>query len=98
MATGVVNAAEHCLQLPLGFVFVVGALVTVVAPAFFAVSILKARVFPRWTGAVILLGTLALQLASQQGGIYAFGLAWVAVGAALLMRGRRLSEGLLTHS
>jgi len=91
VATGLINAAEHCLHLPIGFAFVLAALVTFVALLVFAVSMLRARVLPRWMGGVILLGTLALQFASLQGGIYVFGLAWVAVGAALLIKGGRVA-------
>lgn len=87
VTTGVVNAAEHCLHLPIGLLFVVGALVTVVALVVFAASVIRSGVSPKWMGATLLVGTLALQLAGQQGGVYVFGLAWMAVGSAVLIRG-----------
>lgn len=91
VTTGIVNAAEHCLHLPIGLLFVTGGLITVVALAVFTVSIIGSGVLPKWMGATILFGTLALQVAGQQGGIYVFGVAWIAVGSALLTRRDRLA-------
>jgi hypothetical protein len=84
VTTGLVNAAEHCLHLPIGILFVAGAVASVLALGAFGIGTFRAGVLPGWMGLAILAGSAALQILSQQGGPYLFGSAWIAVGAGLL--------------
>jgi len=51
------------------------------------IATLRARVFPRWAGWAIILG-LPAQILTDRGGLFLFGLIWIALGAHLLIRGR----------
>ncbi len=69
------------------YVVVPGLLALVVGFLLLGISILRARVLPRWAAALVIVGALSMLLANEQTArvllMIPFGVAWVAVGYAL---------------
>jgi hypothetical protein len=73
-------------EVPLGFLFVLGVLVSLLALVVLAAASLRGGVSPRWLAPAVLgalLGSFALQ---ENGGVLLLALPWLALGAAELRR------------
>jgi hypothetical protein len=94
IATGVVNAIEHCAHLEaLGLVYAMGLAAGVFATAGFGLSLARSGALPQWIGWVVTAGALAFSLAAEQGwGRPLNAVAWAAVGVALIVGARRAAH------
>jgi len=93
-AAGVNNPVEHCGGVAvLGIVLWVPAtLLLLGGHLLLGAATIRARVLPAWAGAALLVGVLALFVAFNTGGAAVYGIAWVAVGAALRATGEPQPE------
>ena len=94
VAAGVNNPVEHCGGVEvLVFVLWVPAILALLGGhLLLGVATIRARVLPVWAGAALIVGVLTLFIVSNGGGAIVFGIAWVAVGAALWAAQARRSE------
>jgi hypothetical protein len=64
-----IEAANGNPPTILGIFFVVGLIASVVGAIVFGISVLKAKVFPRWTGVLMLVGAVAAPVSSAAPGM-----------------------------
>lgn len=88
VVTGVANGVEHCAHLEaLGLVYALGLMVSVLATIGYGILLARSGEIPRWIGWVVAAGTLAFLVGAEQGwGWPVDAIAWIAVGAGLLVR------------
>ena len=83
---GVGPTAGGGLIMLTGFViYLPGILLLGFGVVLLGVATLRAKVFPRWVGWAIILG-LPAQILMDQGGLFLFGLLWIALGWYLFVR------------
>ena len=85
---GLIQAILFAGDFPYMPLFVIpGALALIVAFLLLGITALRARLVPRWAGALLIVGTLALLGFNDQNAqalmAIPFGIAWVALGGAL---------------
>jgi hypothetical protein len=84
---GLANLLEHCAGMDaLGFAYVIGLMVAFLLLFVFAVALTRVRFLPRASSWLLVVGTIAGMLIAKQGGFIVFGLAWIILAAAILLR------------
>lgn len=86
---GVANPAEHCLALDiLGIiVYSPGVLLLSIGMLLLGIATLIGGVLPRWCGAALIAGIVAMFAAADDGGMIVFGFAWLLLGYVLRSHG-----------
>lgn len=88
-SAGLANLFEHCAGLEaLGFVYVVILMLGMLLLAAFTLT-LRSATIASWVVWLLLIGTVAAVLLANQGGLVAFGGAWLVLGVVLLQRSNR---------
>jgi hypothetical protein len=86
---GAANLLEHCASLDvLGIAYVTGLLVGLVFLIVTAIALSLRHVVPPWAAWLLAAGALTGLLFAYQGGLIAFGIAWIVFGVALVMSPR----------
>jgi hypothetical protein len=83
---GLANLLEHCAGLDaLGFAYVIGLLLGMLLLVVYGVMLRRVGL-PGWCTWLLVLGTVLGVLFSEQGGLIAFGLSWLAFGLVLIRK------------
>ncbi len=75
-------------QNTLDLFFLLGVLASMIGVILFGISVIRAKVLPRWCGVALMLGLPSSVLFANIGGGMLLGLTWIALGYALWMQVR----------